>query len=231
MLHTPLRTVVVWLAIVAAASKAPADPYAEVMKYQVGQPRTAVAAIEAEIRTAKPEQLRQIETRLLAILESPAATTDAKAWVCRQLRQAGSERSAEALGALLNNPELANFARLALQSIPGAKVDAVLREAVGKLDGDLKAGVVLTIGARADRQATPILAPLASDANPTVAEAALYALGQIGGPEALAALQAAKTPDRLSRYRLHAILRCAERLAADGKPAEAAAVYRQLAGP
>ncbi len=132
---------------------AAADPFAAVLQYTFDQPRTAVMAIEAKIRQAKPAELRQIEERLLAILRSPQATSDAKAWACRQLRQAGSERSAEALAGLLADPKLATYARLALQSIPGGKVDAVLRDAVGRLEGEQKVGVILTLGARADQRA------------------------------------------------------------------------------
>jgi len=202
------------LAVSAAWGQQPADPYQEVFRYTFDKPRTAVMAIEAQIRSAKPEQLRVIEEKLVQLLLSPEAPKDAKAWACRQLRQAGSERSVDALAPLLADKDLANVARLALQSIPGGKVDAALREAAAKVQGDLLAGVVHTIGMRGDRQALPLLVPLASDKDPNVAEAALFALGRIGGPEALAALRDARVPDALQRNRHHAMLLCAERLGA-----------------
>ncbi len=209
---------VAWMVVVTlflasiAASQQPVDLYEQALRYTFDKPRTAVMAIEAEIRAAKPEQLRAIEAKLARILTSPEATKDAKAWACRQLRQAGSEQSVDALAPLLADPDLATVARLALQSIPGAKVDAALREAAGKLQGDLLAGVLQTIGVRGDRQAVSLLVPLASDKDPVVAEAALFALGHIGGPEAFAALRDAKVPDPLQRYRHHAMLLCGERL-------------------
>lgn len=212
---------------------AAADPFAAVLKYTFDQPRTAVMAIEAKIRQAKPQELPQIEERLLGIVRSPEATSDAKAWACRQLRQVGSERSAEALAGLLADPKLATYARLALQSIPGRKVDEVLRNAVGRLEGDLKVGVILTLGARADQQAAAVLAPLASDRNPAIAEAALVALGQIGTAQALEGLERAQPPAALRRAHALALLRCADRAAAQGKIAQAAAIYRRHweAGP
>jgi len=215
------------LAAVAWGQQA-ADPYQEVLRYKFDQPRTAFAAIEAEIRAARPEQLRAVEAKLIAILKSPSATSDGKHWVCRLLRQIGSQESVPALAPLLADKELATVARWALQSIPSPKADEALRDALGRLQGDLRAGVIQTIGARGDRQAVPLLAPLAADKDAVVAEAALFALGIIGGPEALQALQAAAKDDRLKGPRQHAMLLCAERMLAEGKPAEAAGVYRGL---
>jgi HEAT repeat protein len=246
-----LSTIVAALAIASSVSNAlgqqTADPYKEAPHYKFNQPRSAVMAIEAEIRAAKPEQLRVIEGKLLKILQSPTwtglsepgsrgsesrdhvgATTDAKSWVCRQLRQAGSERSVPALVPLLCDKDLATVARLALQSIPGKKVDEALRGALGKLQGDLLAGVIQTIGVRGDRQAVSALAPLASDKDPVVVEAALFALGYIGGRDALDAMAHAKVPERLKRSRLHALLLCAERMTAERGTMVATSVYAGL---
>jgi len=205
-----------------------ADPYAEALSYQLGQPRTAVMAIEAEIRAANPAQLAAIEDKLLKILQSPQATGDAKGWACRQLRHVGSEKSATALAEMLAAKQLETFARWALQSIPGEKVDAALREALGRLPNESKTGVLQTIGSRRDRDAVAVVAPLAGDANQAVAEAALYALGQIGGADALAAIQKATVPPGVERYRNHAILLCAGHMEEESKTAEAAAIYRKL---
>jgi len=203
-------------------------PYSDVLTYEFSGPRTATVAIESEIRAAAPEELRAIETKLLTILASPDATTACKDWVCRQLRQAGSERSVPALVPLVADKDLATVARWALQSISGPRVDEALRDAVCQVQGDLLVGVVCTIGARRDCQAVPLLAPLASDKEPAVAEAALYAMGQIGNKDALAAIQVATASDDLKRYRFHALLLCAERMAAEGQSTEASAVYRDL---
>jgi len=210
----------------AAAGQQASEPYKEVLGYRFDQPRAALAAIEAEIRSATPQQLRAIEARLLATLQSPAATRECKDWVCRQLRQAGSPESVDALAPLLADKELATVARLALQSIPGPKVDAALRSALAGLQGDLKIGVILSIGARRDPQAVPLLLPLTGNAE--LADAALHALGQIGSAEALRGLQGAKVPKRSATAALHALLLCAERMAAEGQAAEAAKVYAEV---
>ncbi|MCY2989864.1 MAG: HEAT repeat domain-containing protein [Planctomycetota bacterium] len=224
-----LQTVALGLLFAATVAGQPtADPYTEALQVNFGQPRTAFVAIEAEIRVATPEQLRTIETKLVAMLQAPEATKDGKEWACRQLRQVGSEQSAPTLATLLTDNDLATAARMALQSIPGAKVNAALRGAIGKVHGGLQAGVIQTLGTRGDQQAVPLLAPLASNPDPVVAEATLYALGHIGGADALRALQEAQVPDSLKRYRWHAILLCAERLAAEDQAASAATVYQSV---
>jgi len=224
-----LLTILSGLAIASCAfGQESPDPYVEVLKYEFSAPRTATMAIEAEIRAATPEELPVIEAKLRKILASADATTACKDWVCRQLRQAGSERSVAALAPLLADKNLATVARWALQSIPGRKVDQALREAIGTLDGELKAGAIHTIGARRDREAVSLLAALAGDEDPVVAEAALFALGQIGGEQALKACKIAAVPNKLERYRLHAVLLCAEQMAAEGQTAEAAVVYREV---
>ncbi len=206
--------------VLLATTVAAADPWQEAQGYNFGQPRTALATLEDQMRTAKPAELRTIEARLVAVLQSPQATQDCRDWACRQLRQVGTARSVPALAALLADKQLSTVARLALQSIPGPEVDAALRQALPRLSGDQQAGVMQTLGARRDRQAVPLLAPLASNANPVVAEMALYALGHIGGTEAVAAIQQAKVPAPLVRYRCDALLRAA----AEMPPAQAAGI-------
>lgn len=224
----------VWMAaaLVSIAGQAfaeqAADPWAAVLRYKIDQPRTALVAVEAEIHAARPDQRDAMEARLVKMLQSPEATTDAKVWACRQLRIVGSEQCVPAVAPLLADKDLATAARWALQSIAGDKASAALREALPRLEGNLKVGVILTLGARKDRQAVALLAPLAADKDPATGEAALYALGHVGGADALAALRAAAVPDGLARYRFDAILLCADGLAAEGKAAEAAGVYREV---
>jgi hypothetical protein len=212
----------------AAFAQDAANPDAELLRYAAGQPRTALLAIEAELRAAAPDQLPALENRLLRILQSAEATRDAKDWACRQLRHAGSEKSVAALAALLADPQLETVARWALQSIPGAQVDEVLREALTTVPAASKAGVLQTIGSRRDRRAVSAIAPWARDPNAAVAEAALYALGQIGGSEALAAVRTSEVPPAVQRYRFHAMLLCAEQMEAEGQTAAAAKVFREV---
>jgi type 1 glutamine amidotransferase len=215
--------------LLAATGLSPAaDSYSELRLLNFGQSTPALAAIQSDIATANPAQLRAIEAKLIAALLSADATADAKSWVCRTLRIAGSEQAVPALGALLTDNQLAADAQFALRCIPGPAADQALRAALSRTHGLLQAGIVQTLGARADRQALALIAPLASDPDPAAAEAALYALGRIGGLEALQAVQNATVPDGLQRYRRHAILLCAESLLASGNAGEAARACRAL---
>lgn len=223
-----LLTLTLHVTLPVGAAGEETDPTAELLRYEAGQPRTALLAFEAELRSATRAELPGLEARLLQILESSAATRDAKDWACRQLRRAGSERSAVPLAVLLADPQLETVARWALQSIPGATADQVLRDALPTLSAASRAGVLQTIGARRDRAAVAAIAPWASDTDAAVAEAALYALGHIGGSEALEIVRRAEVPAALQRYRFHALLVCAEQVEAEGQVAAATQIYRDV---
>ena len=148
---------------------------------------------------------------------------------------AGSEQAVPVVASLLTDSQFAADAEFALRSLPGAKVDEALRAALAKTPGLLKAGVIQTLGARQDAAAVPLVIPSLTDPDASVVEATLYALGQIGGSQALTALRSAKVPAASERSRQHALLLCAERLLAGGQRApsaetEASQVYRTLYG-
>jgi HEAT repeat protein len=212
--------------LAATTARAQEDPCTQALTYKFGDSRQALMKVEVEIRSAKLDQRSAIETKLLAVLNNPQATMDCRGWVCRQLRNVGSEQSIPHLVKLLADKDLATPARIALQSLPNA--DAALREALPKLEGDFKAGVVLTLGSRGDVQALPLIAPLASDANVHIADAAIYALGQFATHDAYIALRTAVGPDALKGPRADAILRCADRLLASGKTADAADLFEGI---
>ncbi|MCY3021299.1 MAG: HEAT repeat domain-containing protein, partial [Planctomycetota bacterium] len=210
------------LAVIACAwvlSPVPAaedsNPYAQVLGYTYGQSRKPLSAIEASVRGAKPEELKEIEGKLLKALQSATATPECKGWICGVLRQIGTEQSVAPVAVLLGDKDVSVRACIALQSLPGPSVDDALRDALGKIPTALKATVIQTIGARGDQKAVSALAPLVSEKDPGVASAAIRALGRIGSPEALDALKSAKVTDELKAPRSQALLLCADRLAAD----------------
>ena len=219
---------IVVLLVLTGVARAQEDPYTQALTYKFGDSRQALMKVEAEIRSAKLDERAGIEAKLLAALNNPATTTDCRGWVCRQLRHVGSEQSIPHLVKLLADKDLATPARIALQSMP--RSDLALREALPKLDGDFKAGVVLTLGARGDVQSLPLIAPLTSDANVNIADAAIYALGQFATAEALHALRDATVPEALKHQRDDAMLRCADRLLAAAKTSRAVGVHSTAVG-
>lgn len=217
----------VFAAKAAPKAELTGDPYELIVTFEANQSRAPWMAIEADLSAAKGDaaKLQAIEAKLLAALQSPKATKECKGWVCRELRLAGTEASIAPLAALLTDKDLSVLACITLTCFNNPKADDALRDALGKTQGDLQAGIAQALGSHRDLKAVPLLIPLIADKHPAVAGTSMFALGQIGGAEALAALQNAKVPDALVAERDNAILMCADRLLADGKPADASAVY------
>jgi hypothetical protein len=79
------------------------------------------------MRVASAEKLAEIEAGLLKVLQDPKATFDAKQYVCRLLRQCGSDACVPALAKLLADEKLAHMARYALTYMAGEKAGDALR--------------------------------------------------------------------------------------------------------
>lgn len=169
------------------------------------------------------------EQDLIATLQS-AAGVPQKCAACQKLRIVGTARAVPALAVLLGEERTSHAARYALEGMPCAEAGTALREAASNYSGPIKAGLIDSLGWRRDRQAVPLLTPLLTDADLTIASATASALGRIGGQDAAAALSAArdKAPPAVQPVVLEGLLRCAERLQADGDAAGAAALYRGL---
>jgi len=172
------------------------------------------------------------EDRFIAILKSDRPSNE-KAWACRKLKFAGTVKAVPALAACLTDKETAHSARYALETMPYPEAAAALRDAVPKATGLTKAGIIDSIGDRRDKEAVPLLAPLAADADANVASAAAVALGKIGGPDAIAALKAArpKAPDAAKPALADGLLLCADHLLRAGDKPGAAALFKEVNQP
>jgi hypothetical protein len=198
--------------------------------YDWGADRNALNPLdEAVLATHDDAEARKkLETRLAAVLKTDVSR-DAKDVVCRLLMVVGTAVSVPALAELLANAELSHMARYALERIPAPEAAQAMREALPQLGGKLKAGVIGSLGARLDAASVPLLAALLGDADPAVARAAAFALGDIRTAEAAGALAKAKsTGAEADLAATDASLACAEKLLADGKRAEALAVYKRF---
>jgi len=211
------------------ATTAPKGAYQTLLAYKFGASRKPLIAIAAEIRAAAPQQVKEIESKLLAALASPKATFECRQFVCRMLRRVGTEQSIPALVNLLTDEKLSHAARFALEGMPRGRVDRALREALGKTEGKLKIGIISSLGARRGRKAVSDLATLAGQPDKELAGAAIEALGRIGGPDAARALVSLRPRRETRPARAHALLACADSLVADDR-ARAAALYGALAG-
>jgi hypothetical protein len=156
------------------------------------------AIAEAGLDAAK---LAAAQARFLAILQdpqsSPAAAQDAAQQLGYVLLAAPAANHAATLNALapmLADPARSDFARLALDRVPGEAVDTLYLQALLSSSGRTRLGLIDAAGTRAITGAVPVLAGLLGDNDPGTAGAAASALGRIGGASALDALARAKDP-------------------------------------
>jgi len=230
MEYRPRLTAVVMVVLLSALAvplSAADEAYTKILSYKFGQTRTDLTAIETAIRQADAAGRKAIEAKLLAAMTSPKATFECKQFVCRMLRQIGTEQCLPAVTKLLVTEDLSHMARFALQGMDSPKVDMALRQALGKVTGNVRIGIVGTIGARGDRKAVGDLAKLIALGDPALSGAAIAALGRIGGADAAKALTGVKVPKSLQLAAADAYLMCADAMLAEGQTAEAAAIYRK----
>jgi HEAT repeat protein len=169
------------------------------------------------------EARKALEGRLAEVLATDAKHA-AKDYVCRKLSLVGGEGCVPTVATLLTDEKLSHMGRYALERIPcDCAVDA-MRDAMGKVKGKLKVGMINSLGVRRDAKATGALVGLLKDSDKDVAAAAAAALGKIGSPEAAKALQGLP----LSLPVADALLACAEQLIEDGKKVDALKIYQAL---
>lgn len=185
------------------------------------------ASSSAAIMATPPEDMG----KLLSIVRSSDAPLFDRAMACKRLAVIGTKEAVPVLAALLADEKLAHYARYALEPIPDPSVDAALREALGKLKGNLLIGVISSCGARQDAKAVGRLSELLSEPDPAVAGAAARTLGRIGTREAAQALEKSlpAAPAKLRPDVAEGCLRCAEALLQQGHKQPAAALYEAVA--
>lgn len=193
----------------------------------------ALAPIEDAVVAShgKPDERQQLETRLLAALKGNLSR-DARDYLCRKLAAVGSASAVSALAGLLVNPESSHMARYALEQISGPEAAAALRDALTKVTGSLRIGIISSLGGRRDTASASALGGLLKDSDPATARAAALALGAIGSPAAAKTLQAAtQGANGNAAALIDALLHCAESLLAEQKLPEANAIYKVLNDP
>jgi HEAT repeat protein/sugar phosphate isomerase/epimerase/type 1 glutamine amidotransferase len=167
---------------------------------------------------------------MIAVLKSDAAWDD-KVAACRELTQAGDAAAIPVLAGLLGDEKLGHMARYALERMADPAAGQALRDALGKVQGALRVGVINSLGVRHDADAIPLLIPLLKAEDAAVASAAAVALGRIGTPATAAALTAALDGLPALPAIHEGCLNCADRLREQGQREAARALYDRLRGP
>jgi HEAT repeat protein len=235
-LFTFLVSLLVWAVFAPTAGAAEQPTKADIAKmvaaasaYQPGQSREPFRRMEEWLRESSSSGRKQLEAGLVQLL-SAGSTYEAQEFACTQLGIIGSTTALPALSLLLKSDDTARIACLALTTYPAGKADEILRAALPAATGIARIQIINTLGDRRDSRAVKLLAPLASDADLSLARAAIAALGKIGDPAAwkvIAALPKDAQPELQSAI-TEATLRCAEARAAARDAKAANALYEGL---
>lgn len=202
--------------------------------YDWGTPLATVTPIEDAVAAAKdPSGRQQIEDRLIAALKGKLSR-DARDYVCRKLAIIGSAASVPMLAILLTKSDSSHMARFALERITAPEAATALRDALPKVSGDLRIGVINSLGARRDAASVTSLQVWLDDGKSATGRATALALGAIGTEQAALVLQ--KTIEIVSMTSspgmlVDGLLSCAESLLARQKVSEATAIYTKLNSP
>jgi HEAT repeat protein len=125
---------------------------------------------------------------LLATIQSTEAPDVDRANAFEKIGDIAGEDAVEPLAGFLADEKWSHYARFALQKMEGQAATGALVKSLDRLQGDLKLGVIGTIGRRCDPSAVTPLVRLLADSDGEVADAAAVALGWIGTTDAAAAL-------------------------------------------
>lgn len=164
---------------------------------------------------------------LLAVLNAPETSTEARKYLVRSLARIGTSDAVAPLAKLLETgaPLLKEEARQALSFIRESGAAAALESALKQTtDKREQAGLVDALGVQASPGSVAVLAPVLLDPDPALAGAALSAIARIGGAPAVAALQTAIANPTLAST-LRADAERALLLASSGEPQIARKIY------
>jgi HEAT repeat protein len=169
------------------------------------------------------------EAELVAVLRSDAPGGE-KAIACKNLAIYGSSEAVPELARLLPDEQLASWARIALEAIPGSAADEALLKATDSLTGKLLVGTINSIGVRRDVKAVDRLTARLEDRDDEVASAAAVALGNIGNAAAAKSLRKVLpvAPAKVRSAVAEGCVLCAERFLSEGNAAEAAEIYDEV---
>ena len=226
-----LTATIVWAASATRADEALDKAFEALKTYDFGQDRSVLQPIDKAVAASHsdPAARKALEARIAGVLKTDAPMA-AKDFACRQLSLVGNAESVPTIAALLADDKLSHMARYALERIPADEAVQALRDALPKVSGLKKVGVINSLAVRRDAKSASAMAALLQDTDKEIVSAAAAALGAIGTPEAAKTLAEFRTkaPEGLRLVAADASLACAERLLASGNKLQAMAIYKAL---
>ncbi|MEZ5277412.1 MAG: hypothetical protein R3F07_13615 [Opitutaceae bacterium] len=209
----------------------PAPLDTAVLTYTAGDDFSAFADAAESLRGASPEEKRATEDLLLLLLQNPGATQAARVEILALLELAAGPASVEPVGRLLTDPVLSFSARRVLQDLDSPLVNPILLAAVRETRGEMRIGMIGSLGHRHALEAVEPLAALASSADLPTARAALRALAETGNIEAAAALIETSVDPEVENDQLDALLLIGESLRRKDFTNTAGAIAELLIAP
>ena len=202
--------------------------------FDLGSERSVLSPIDdaAVAVNADPASREKLEKRLTAALETDLSRA-AKDFIFRKLMIVGTAVSVPVLARMLREKDHSHMARYALERIPVPAAAKALRDALADLDGEMKVGVIGSLGVRQDEASVVPLAAMLVDGDSQVALAAARALGAIRTSEAGKALakwlgSSGSVGNEICFAATDSTLACAEHLLAKGKKSEALGLFKSL---
>ena len=168
---------------------------------------------------------------LLNLIQSNETSDVDRANAFEKIGDIAGEDAVEPLAGFLSDKKWSHYARFALQKMEGENVTDAFLKSLDALEGDLKLGVIDSIGRRGDAIAVSHLAKLLHNSNSKVAAATAVALGGIGTTDAAMALSEALSSEKDSSRReplASSLLIVGQRLAKTGNTQAAIGLFDLL---
>ena len=203
----------------------------KIKTYEYGQSREYLTQLGDYVRYVNKSSgvYKEFEDKFIKFLKSDA-TLAGKLFICRQLSIIGTDASIPVLSKMLLEEKTYGMARFALERISGDKVAETFRDALQKTSGNIKIGIINSLGHIQDENCVDDLGKLTKDSDPLIATAAVAALGKIGNSEAINVLAETKKSAKsdLQIRVLDSYLLCADKLIASGQTEKANTIYKEL---
>lgn len=184
--------------------------------------------IVSELSAASNDQVRlnKIERTMIAVLKNESADFLSVQAACHTLGLMNSADSIPALTALLTKSQrVSDAARLGLQRMTDPSAGKALIAALSTVPPGRRAGIIVSLGARRESAAAPVLADVVGASDRGESKAAVQSLGQIGTIESLDLLQRLERNDPPT---LRAINECAFEILKRGHNRIAAAAFQSV---
>lgn len=199
--------------------------------YDRGSGRALLLAIDDAVAGSLNDNRHRAELEKELVRElARCKTTVAREYICSKLALIGGAASVSCLAALLSDLESSTAARNALERIADSAATKALMEALPRLDGNQKIGVVNSLGARRDPYSLRALVPLLRENDLELVSAAAAGIGEIASARSGRVLLAFQphAPPAIQPRLADAMLVCADRLRRSGDVSRARALYQAI---